>query len=53
MTKLISSLFLIALLTGCTNTAPAKTKCFSYGRVSCKFTPINQLWGTPDATINS
>lgn len=52
MTKFIASLFLIALLAGCSSTAPAKSKCFSYGRVNCKFTPINQLWGTPDAPIN-
>jgi hypothetical protein len=52
MIKTISGLLLVALLAGCANTAPAKSKCFSYGRVSCKFTPISQLWGTPNAAIN-
>jgi hypothetical protein len=52
MIKLLSGLLLIAFLGGCTSTAPAKSKCFSYGRMRCKFTPINQLWASSYAAIN-
>jgi uncharacterized protein YceK len=49
MGKFILSLAVLALLTGCASVKPAKSRCFSLGTVTCHFTPIEQLWGAPNA----
>lgn len=51
MIKMMITSLLFLVLVGCQNTAPVKSKCFSSGRVTCSFTPLDQMWGETHATV--
>jgi len=47
--KIATAFVIASVLSGCANINPAQSPCFSKGRIVCDFTPIDQLWGEPDA----
>lgn len=53
MFKVIISLVFISVLGGCASVKPAKSDCFSMGRVTCNFTPIDQLWSVPHEAVQN
>lgn len=44
MKPLILVCVLASMLSACATTQPARSSCFSNGKATCKFTPIQTLW---------